>query len=125
MLPNIEANKSVRFCLLPEGQDPDDFLNNYGASKMQELVANSTPLIYLLWKRETEGKIFDSPERKSALDKSLRDIIRRIKDRELRKHYGSEFASLRSNLFFGTNRKGLSAFDKKVYKGMVNKGLSF
>lgn len=125
VLPNIEANKSVRFCLLPEGQDPDDFLNNYGASKMQELVANSTPLIYLLWKRETEGKVFDSPERRSALDKSLRDIIRRIKDRELRKHYGSEFASLRSNLFFGTNRKGLSAFDKKVYKGMVNKGLSF
>jgi DNA primase len=30
----------------------------------------------------------------------LRAIINQIKDRELRKHYGSEFASLRSNLFY-------------------------
>ena len=35
-------------------------------------------------------EIFDSPERRSAFDRSLRDIIRRIKDKELRKHYGKE-----------------------------------
>jgi DNA primase len=99
-LPFLEAQKSLRFCLMPEGQDPDDFLRISGKSKMTELVEGSTPLINLLWKRETEGKIFDSPERRALLDKTLRAIINKIKDRELRKHYGSEFASLRSNLFY-------------------------
>jgi DNA primase len=99
-LPFLEAQKSLRFCLMPEGQDPDDFLRISGKSKMTELVEGSTPLINLLWKRETEGKIFDSPERRALLDKTLRAIINQIKDRELRKHYGSEFASLRSNLFY-------------------------
>lgn len=99
-LPFLEAQKSLRFCLMPEGQDPDDFLKISGKSKMTELVEGSTPLINLLWKRETEGKVFDSPERRALLDKTLRAIINQIKDRELRKHYGSEFASLRSNLFY-------------------------
>ena len=112
-LPFLEAQKSIRFCLMPENQDPDDVLRLSGTSKMTELIEGSTPLINLIWKRETEGKIFDSPERRALLDKSLRAIINQIKDRELRKHYGSEFASLRSNLFFQPKGYQLRNSNKK------------
>ena len=124
-LPNMAANKSLRFCLLPEGQDPDDVLRTSGVAKMTELIENSIPLINVLWKRETEGKVFDSPERRVALDKSLRDIIGLIKDRDLRKHYGREFASLRSKLFYETDSTGPVNFTKKSYSQNNNVGLSF
>lgn len=112
-LPFLEAQKSIRFCLMPENQDPDDVLRLSGISKMTELIEGSTPLINLIWKRETEGKIFDSPERRALLDKSLRAIINQIKDRELRKHYGSEFASLRSNLFYQSKGYQIRNSNKK------------
>jgi DNA primase len=52
-----------------------------------------------LWRRETEGKLFDSPERKAALDKSLREALLQIRDRSLRAHYGDEIKALRQALF--------------------------
>ena len=124
-LPNLEANKSLRFCILPEGQDPDDVLKISGVSRMNELIENSIPLINLLWKRETEGKVFDSPERRVALDKSLRDIIRLIKDKDLRTHYGKEFAALRSKLFYNTDNTASYQFTNKNYSQNNNTGLSF
>ncbi|WP_431358151.1 hypothetical protein [Sulfitobacter albidus] len=56
-------------------------------------------MVQLLWQREIEGKVFDSPERKAALDKSLRDKIALIKDPSIRSHYGQEIKDLRWQLF--------------------------
>ena len=41
-------------------------------------------MVELLWRHETEGRVLDSPERKAALDKSLRDSLRLIKDDSVR-----------------------------------------
>ena len=70
-----------------------------GASAVQKLLDAAQPLVQLLWQRETEGKNFDSPERKAALDKVLRDAIRKITDPSLRAHYGDEIKRLRWDLF--------------------------
>ena len=56
-------------------------------------------MVRLLWQRETEGRVFDSPERKAALDKALRDKIKLIKDPSIRAHYGQEIKNLRWELF--------------------------
>ncbi|MEM6729712.1 MAG: DNA primase, partial [Pseudomonadota bacterium] len=69
-LPLLEAGKSLRFVLLPDGKDPDDLLKAGGPEAMSELLSQAQPLVSLLWRRETEGKTFDSPERKAALDKA-------------------------------------------------------
>ena len=98
-LPMIEAGKSLRFCLMPEGLDPDDLIRTEGASAMRRLVDNAVPMVHLLWRRETDAKVFDSPERRAALDKSLREAIRRVRDPSLRRHYGDEINRLRRELF--------------------------
>ena len=100
-LPLLEAGKSVRFCLMPEGLDPDDLIQAQGAGAMQRLLDKSLPLVQLLWQRETEGKSFDSPERKAALDRSLREAIKQIRDPSIRRHYGDEVNRLRRTLFDG------------------------
>ncbi|MDJ0639736.1 MAG: DNA primase [Paracoccaceae bacterium] len=103
-LPLLEAGKALRFCLMPEGQDPDDLIRAEGAGAMQTRLNDSVPLVQLLWRRETEGKSFDSPERKAALDRSLRDAIRKVRDPSLRRHYGEEVNRLRRALFDGARQ---------------------
>ncbi|MEM7753317.1 MAG: DNA primase, partial [Pseudomonadota bacterium] len=50
-LPLLEAGKALRFCLMPEGQDPDDLIKAQGAPAMQKLIDESIPLVQLLWRR--------------------------------------------------------------------------
>ncbi|MEM9473685.1 MAG: DNA primase [Pseudomonadota bacterium] len=98
-LPLLEAGQSLRFALMPEGQDPDDLLRAQGAGAMQTVLEAAQPMVQLLWRRETEGKVFDSPERKAAVDRSLREAIGKIKDRSIQAHYGAEIKRLREELF--------------------------
>lgn len=71
-LPHLAPDQSLRFCLLPEKMDPDDVLRASGAGAMRKLIDGAVPLVRLLWQRETEGQVFDSPERRAALDRQLR-----------------------------------------------------
>ena len=110
-LPLLETGKSLRFCILPTGQDPDDILKEKGAAYMQELLENAVPMVNLLWQRETEGKDFDSPERRALLDKSLRTAVMKIRDKSIRHHYGQAIKELRYKLFAPINN-GLNPLNK-------------
>ncbi|MBP1805349.1 DNA primase [Rubellimicrobium aerolatum] len=98
-LPRLEAGKGLRFALLPGGQDPDELIKAKGAAAMQAVLDAAQPMVRLLWQRETEGKVFDSPERKAALDKALRAAIATIRDPSIRGHYGEEIKRLRQELW--------------------------
>ena len=98
-LPLLEAGRSLRFAMMPEGQDPDDLLKSSGPAAVQKLLDAAVPMVQLLWSREVEGKNFDSPERKAALDKSLREKIMLIKDPSIRSHYGQAIKDMRWQLF--------------------------
>jgi DNA primase len=100
-LPLLEAGKGLRFATLPDGLDPDDLIRARGAGAMQQVLDSAQPMVRLLWQRETEGRDFDSPERKAALDKVLRAAIATIKDPSVRQHYGEDVKRLRWDLFGG------------------------
>ncbi|MEO0915470.1 MAG: DNA primase, partial [Pseudomonadota bacterium] len=120
-LPLLEAGKALRFCLMPEGQDPDDLLKAQGAPAMQRLIDQSVPLVQLLWRRETEGKSFDSPERKAALDRDLRSAILKVRDPSLKRHYGEEINRLRRTLFDGARSRPQSAWQPRGARAALNK----
>ena len=98
-LPLLEAGKGLRFAVLPGGQDPDDLIKSQGPHAMQAVIEGAQPMVRLLWQRETEGRVFDSPERKATLDKSLRAALKRISDPSIRTHYGEDIKRLRLELF--------------------------
>jgi len=114
-LPLLEAGQSLRFAVMPEGQDPDDVIRAGGPSALQTLLDKAMPMVDLLWQREIQGKVFDSPERRAMLDKGLREKIAMIRDPSIRSHYGSAIKELRWALF-GTGRQQLwsGQWGKKV-----------
>ena len=112
-LPLLEAGRSLRFAMMPEGKDPDDLLKSSGAGAVQALLDAAVPMVQLLWQREVEGKVFDSPERKAALDKNLREKIKLIKDPSIRSHYGQAIKDMRWDLFRAKSAGGGSFAPRK------------
>lgn len=114
-LPMIEAGQGLRFAVLPAGLDPDDLIKAQGAGAMQAVLTRAEPMVNLLWRRETEGQVFDSPERRAGLDKRLRAAISRIADPSIRQHYGEAIRQMRGDLY-GTAPRQNAAFLRKFTK---------
>lgn len=102
-LPSVQAGRSARFALLPEGKDPDDLVKAEGPDAFRLVLAEARPLADLLWMRETAGGVFDTPERRAELEKTLRELTSRIRDESLRYHYQQEMRE-RVLSFFGAQR---------------------
>jgi DNA primase len=99
-LPLIGAGKSLRFALLPEGQDPDDLARSGGPEAIAEVLRGAKPLAEMLFARETEGRAFETPEQRAGLERRLRELTAAITDEMLRKHYVADIAR-RLQSFFG------------------------
>ena len=89
-LPLLGPGRALRFALMPSGQDPDDVVRGGGAAAMHALLDASRPIVDLVWTRETEGQVLDSPERRAGLDARLRAHLARIADPSIRAHWERE-----------------------------------
>ena len=92
-LPRLAPGKSVRFALLPEGQDPDDLYRSGGREAIAEVLGSARGLADMLWTRETEAGAFDTPERRAALEARLKEIIKGIGDETVRRYYSEDFVA--------------------------------
>ncbi len=105
-LPHLQPGKSLRFALLPEGQDPDDLARSGGSRAVREVLDRAMPLVDLLWARELEDRPLDTPERRAALERDLREKLAAVKDDSLRKHYRAEIESRLARLMPEAPRRG-------------------
>jgi DNA primase len=83
-LPVLKPGKSLRFALLPAGQDPDSLLRNAGRGALERRLADALPLVEFLWRRELAGRSLSTPERRAALTQRWHQLAQSVVDRELR-----------------------------------------
>ena len=102
-LPRLKPGKSVRFALLPSGQDPDDVVRKGGREAFDAMLAQARPLADMLWSRETQGGTFDTPERRAELEGNLKRLTQMIADETVRRHYAQDMRD-RLQAFFGPAR---------------------
>jgi DNA primase len=102
-LPLIGAAKSLRFALLPEGQDPDDLVRAGGAPAMADVLKSALTFADMLFQRESDGQEFHTPENRAALERRLMDAVGMIGDEILRRHYKADLLR-RLSAFFGEER---------------------
>jgi DNA primase len=109
-LPALKPGKSLRFAILPPGQDPDSLLRARGAalrgaSALQLILNEAVPLLDFLWARETATRSPTVPQQRSALEQRFRALARTIPDRTLERLFlTSFFKRLRSLPDASTNR---------------------
>ena len=73
-LPQLKPGFSLRFALLPQGEDPDSLVSAQGAQAFRKIVDGARPLAELLWMKQVENRPLDTPERRAGLRQALRDI---------------------------------------------------
>ena len=98
-MPRLKPGKSLKFALLPQGQDPDDLARAGGREAVSDVISAARPLADMLWTRETEGHSFDTPERRAALEARLNEVTATIGDDAVRKYYRQDFTTRLSNFF--------------------------
>jgi DNA primase len=91
-LPALLPGKSLRFALLPEGQDPDDLARSGGRVAIEEVISAARPLSDMLWSREIEGGSFATPERRAALEARINELSKGIRDEVVRRYYRDDLA---------------------------------
>ncbi len=98
-LPHLKPGKSLRFAMLPEGQDPDDLARSGGRGAIEEVVASARPLAEVIWLREIEGGAYATPERRAALEARIGELSQSIRDDVVRKYYRQDLQERLQRLF--------------------------
>ena len=58
---------------------------------MKKILDEALPLSQVLWKAETDGKDFSTPERRAGLERSLGEIVSAIGDAKIADYYRRDF----------------------------------
>ncbi len=98
-LPLLEPGQSLKFALLPEGQDPDDLIRARGSAAMQAVLDEAVGLADMLWRREIENSDLATPERRAGAEKRLMACVSEITDPKVRAYYHAMMRERLQELF--------------------------
>ena len=85
-IKELKPEKNISFLFLPDGEDPDSFVNKNGKSYFVDFAKNSKIAIHQFifnhYKKQTDG----TPSSMAIFEKNLRLIVKTIKDDFIRKY---------------------------------------
>jgi DNA primase len=86
-LPLLNADHTLRFCLLPEGEDPDSLVRERGAQAVAGLFGAARGLSDVLFDLLAGGMVQPGPEERAALRHKLTESAALIADKALASEY--------------------------------------
>ena len=89
-LPGLQPGRSVFFCLLSDGLDPDDLIRDHGPGAMGKALDTALPLVEVLWRRERDLEPVDTPERQAGLEQRLMQAAGAIQNGAVKNAYERE-----------------------------------
>ena len=90
-LPLMVPGKTLRFCVLPNGEDPDDTLKNHGPEAFRALLETAQPLSRVMVEHLQQETGNDTPEQRAALQAKLEAQAERIRHPQLQQHFRRYF----------------------------------
>nr|WP_321985548.1 DNA primase [uncultured Lichenicoccus sp.] len=100
-LPLLDMQRTLRFCRLPDGEDPDSLLRARGAGAMRAALEAARPIGDVLFELLCEGVHEPGPEQRAALHSRLVEAAARIGNRTL----AAEYRRTLLDRFFETFRR--------------------
>ena len=86
-LPLLKAGRSLKFAVLPAGEDPDSLIGRQGTVAMQAVLDGAKPLAEVLFAQELAARPIDTPERRADLTHRLNARAAAIADEGLKREY--------------------------------------
>ncbi len=112
-LPLLTPGKSLRFAVIPGGQDPDEYIRDRGPAAMRKVLEGASTLLDLLWRQHTDGRALNTPERRAALEAELYAMVARIGDGAVQGHYRQAIKD-RLWIHFKPAKSNVIAFNPKA-----------
>lgn len=107
-LPMLRPGKSLRFMMMPPGDDPDSLVQREGREAIDALIDKAEPLVSVLWNNLTAGVQADTPERRAGLEKKIFGKLADIQDENVRGLYQRDFRNRLFERFRAPRRSGQS-----------------
>ncbi len=86
-LPMLETGHSLKFVMLPQGQDPDDLLRSGGRAAVRDVLDNAVSMSEMIWRAARAGAKVDTPEGRAQLDAELDRLTGLIQEPRSRFHF--------------------------------------
>jgi len=118
-LPHLKPGKSLRFALLPEGQDPDDLARSGGRGAIEEVIGAARGLADVIWSREIEGGSFATPERRAALEARINELTNGVRDEVVRRYYRQDLSERLQRTFAPDGGRG--GYGRGGFRGAAGK----
>lgn len=91
VLPLLKPGYSLRYAVLPQGEDPDTYVQKHGKASFEKILLSSRRLSQVLWDVLLPQYKIDLPEGKAALDDACKRLAAKITDETVRQHYLNHF----------------------------------
>ena len=114
-IPLLKPGLSLRFSLLPQGEDPDSLIRSGDVKSFERVLERTLPLSELLWQFEVQQKPLKTPEQKAVFEKAVMAYANSLQDPTLREQYRQEYRSRLKELFYvnsGKSKGASSSFKK-------------
>jgi len=93
-LPLLKPGFSLRFAMLPKGEDPDTYVQKHGKASFEKILVTSKRLSQVLWETLSPQYNMSVPEGRAELENELKKLADAITDPTVRSHYSSYFRKL-------------------------------
>ncbi|RZI45883.1 DNA primase [Candidatus Finniella inopinata] len=106
-LPLLTADKSLKICYLPAGEDPDSFLKARGPSAFKGMLDQSLSLIDSMWTNIMKiqpAEALSTPEGKAKFKRQVFDLVKTIQDPDMRKFYELDVTERLNRLWYQEKR---------------------
>ena len=124
-LPKLKLKKKLRFVFLPDKLDPEEFINNYGLQKFENLLDKSIGVFDMLWAQGLKFVRYDEPESYAYSWNYLREKVNTIENHNIKLAYRDEierririFREKNKNPYRKTNMINLK--NQKLFTTKIN-----
>ncbi len=119
LLPFINEKNKIYFSVMPEGEDPDDFIAKNGKKEFLELLKEKSIIQSFIWNYNLSKISLNNPFEVSNFEKEIKKLTYSIQDETLKKYVLEDFLEKLKNL------TPLQSLSQKLYYSKFTKKKNF
>ncbi len=108
-LPHLTPDKLLQFVVLPNGYDPDTYINEFSLNKFANYLKNPLSIVDFIFQESSKSIDLQKPDNKVIYDNYIDQLVSNIKDSKIKYFYKNEFKTL-----FFKKLKSLSSNKKSI-----------
>jgi len=94
-LPLLKPSYSLRYAILPKGEDPDSYIQKNGKASFDKILHSARRLSQVLWEDMLAPEFnLDLAEGRAGIDDASKKLAEKITDPTVRQHYQNHFRKM-------------------------------